>query len=88
MKLVLHRFLEYYVFNSSNKAYYQHKKRIAISRIYHCNLFAKEKFYVQLLLTVVQSLQSFEHLRIINKIIYDTFKETYIVLELIYNNQK
>ena len=56
--------------------------------MYHCNPLAGERYYLQLLLTVVKGLQSFEHLCTVNGIIYKTFCGAYMALGLTYNNSK
>ena len=81
-------FLEHYVFNFSSKVWHLRKKGFVIGCMYYCNLFVREKFYMQLLLTVVQGSQSFEHLRIVNGITYDTFREACVALGLTLNDQE
>lgn len=56
--------------------------------MYHCNLLAGEKFYLRLLLTMVYSLQSFEHLCTINSVIHDIFREAAIAMGLTHDNRK
>ena len=55
--------------------------------MYHCNSTAGEKFYVRLLLTAVTGPQSFEHLRTVNGIQYDTFRKACIGLQFVEDDQ-
>ncbi|CAG8607440.1 7051_t:CDS:2, partial [Cetraspora pellucida] len=49
---------------------------------------ARERFYLQLLLTTIHSLMFFEHLRTINNTVYPIFKSACIALGLLENNQE
>ena len=55
--------------------------------MYHCNPSAREKFYVWLLFTSVQSLQSFTHLYTVNGVEHKTFYDACIALGLTQNSQ-
>ncbi|KAF6139193.1 hypothetical protein GIB67_040340 [Kingdonia uniflora] len=45
-----------------------------IGRIYYTSQNSGEKYYLWLLLTVVKGLTSFQSLRIVNNVVYKTFK--------------
>lgn len=67
-------FPTYFVFHSQSRCWQRRRRGHAIGRIYHCNPFMGERYYLRLLLTIVKGPQSFEHLRTINGIIYDSFQ--------------
>ncbi|CAG8768774.1 10073_t:CDS:2 [Cetraspora pellucida] len=64
----------------------QHFVGFAIGRLYFADPSTGECFYLQLLLTVVSSPQSFEHLKIVNNVQYPTFKSACIALGLLEND--
>lgn len=43
---------------------------LAIVYIYYYNIFVSKQYYIQLLLTFIQSLSSYKNLQIINNILY------------------
>lgn len=51
--------------------------------MYHCNLFPNKRYYLRLLLTVVQGVKSFQDLRTVNRILHFTFQATYITCGLL-----
>ena len=63
----------YYTYNKKLRCWQKRKRGTAIGRIYHCNPFMGEKYYLQLLLTTVRGLESFEHLRTVRGQLYPTF---------------
>ena len=65
-------------------SYWKPRERgFSIGRMYHCSPVAGERFYLRLLLTVVRGPTSFEHLRTVNDILYPTFKQACIALQLL-----
>lgn len=56
--------------------------------MYYCNPTAEEKYYLQLLLTVIHGPQLFEHICIVNYVVYSTYCKACVVLKLIIGNQK
>ena len=60
---------------------------MAVGRLYHCNPTAGEKFYVRLLLTSVRGLQSFTHLRTVNRVEHKTFWDACVALGLTQNDE-
>lgn len=56
--------------------------------MYHCNPTAGEKYYLRLLLTVVRGPQSFEHLCTVNDVVYPTYCEACMAMELTDGDQK
>ncbi len=54
-----------------------------IGRMYHCNPFAGERYYLRLLLTSVTGPRSFEDLRIVDNHLYPTFRAACVALGLL-----
>ena len=78
-----HEFPAHYVYNKQNHQWHPQKKRMSIGRMYHCNPTAGEKFYIRLLLIAVPGPQSFENLRTVNGVWYDTFQKACVALQLV-----
>lgn len=78
-----HEFPSKYTYDTKQRSWHKRKKGFAIGRVYHCNPFMGEKYYLRLLLTTVRGPQSFEHLRTINNTLYPTFKSACIALGLL-----
>jgi hypothetical protein len=55
----------------------------AIGRMYHAHPTSGERFYLRLLLTCIKGAISFEDLRTVDGVLYDTFKEACFVLGLL-----
>lgn len=56
--------------------------------MYHINLFANEKYYLRLLLTIISKLCFFKVLRIVDSRVYTIFKEICVVHELLQNDDE
>ena len=56
--------------------------------MYHCNLFTSERYYLRLLLIVVQGTRFFEYLRMVKGILHLTFHATYVTQGLLENDCK
>ena len=69
-------FSEHYVYLQKECRWKPRQQGFAIGRIYHCNPFTGERYYLKLFLTVVRGARSFEHLRTVEKILYPTFQTT------------
>lgn len=78
-----HEFPQYFVFEKSTKRWHRRKKQFSIGRMYHCNPFNGERYYLRLLLTIIRGPKSFEDLRTINGHLYTTFKEACKALGLL-----
>ncbi|CAG8485077.1 9556_t:CDS:2 [Scutellospora calospora] len=81
-------FLQYFVWNKNNKKWTLRKNKFAISRLYFADLSAGERYYLWLLLTIVRSPQSFEHLKTVNSVLHSTFKDACIALGLLEDDSK
>ncbi|KAA6408564.1 MAG: atp-dependent dna helicase pif1 [Lasallia pustulata] len=78
----------HYVFDGKLQRWHIRKWGTTIGRIYHCHPFGGEKYYLQLLLTVVRGPQSFEHLRTVNGLIYSTFQTACLARGLLQDNNE
>lgn len=78
-----HEFPAHYVYNRQSHRWHPRKQGMSIGRMYHCNPTAGEKFYIRLLLTAVPGPQSFEDLRTVNGVQYNTFREACVALQLV-----
>lgn len=84
--LLYHEFPSRYVF--SHGVWKRRRRRLgsAIGRIYSCTPNQGERFYLRLLLVSVPGPISFEDLRTVNGILYDTFQEACLARGLIEND--
>ena len=80
-------FLVHYVYNKSRR-WQIRKREVAIGRIYHCNPFANEKYYLRLLLIVVRDSQSFEHLHTVDEVLHLTFQTACVTLGLLQDDNE
>ena len=76
-------FSAHYIFNIKKWEQQPYQKGFAISCIYYCNLFIGEKYYLQMLLTIIQGLQSFNNICTIVDMQYTTFKAACTALGLL-----
>lgn len=72
--LLYQEFPTHYTYHMGDRRWHHRKRGTAIGRIYHCNPFMGERYYLRLLLTVVRGLCSFEDLRTVDGIIYPSFQ--------------
>ncbi|KAG1581047.1 hypothetical protein G6F46_009147 [Rhizopus delemar] len=56
--------------------------------MYYCTPTAGERFFLQLLLTVVRGPTLFENLKTVNGVVYSTFREAYQALHLVEDDQE
>ena len=72
--LTYQEFPQKYVWNPQSKLWTRRKQGRSIGRMYFASPNSGERFYLRLLLTVVKGPTSFDNLRTVNDILYDTFK--------------
>ena len=77
-----HEFPIHYVY-VRNEGWKPRTQRMSIGRMYAASPFMGERYYLRLLLTVVRGATSFEHLRTVDGIVYETFKAACIALRLL-----
>jgi hypothetical protein len=81
-------FPQSWVYIKKTKKWKPREKGNAIGRMYFASPSSGERFYLRTLLTVVPGATSFAHLRTVNGIQYDTFKEACNALGLLENDHE
>jgi hypothetical protein len=71
--LLYQNFPSQFTYNMKGRQWTIRKRGFAIGRIYHCNPFQGEQYYIRMLLTVVPGVKSFAHLRTVNGTEHPTF---------------
>ncbi|XP_035837311.1 uncharacterized protein LOC110893612 [Helianthus annuus] len=64
-----------YIWHDDNKVWKTRLERPAIGRIVYCNPAAGPKYYLRMLLGIVRGPRSFEEIKTVDGIVYETFKE-------------
>ena len=77
-----------WVYNTRTKSWKARQRGQAIGRMYFASPSSGERFFLRLLLTVVPGATSFAHLRTVNNVPYNTFKEACFVLGLLENDHE
>ncbi|CAG8582983.1 4231_t:CDS:2, partial [Acaulospora morrowiae] len=77
-----------FVWNKCLKKWTPRKKGNTLGRIYFVHPAAGERFFLQVLLTVVHGAKSFENLRTVNETTYETFKDACNALGLLQDNNE
>ena len=78
----------HFVYKKPRCQWHPRQKGTAIGRMYHCNPFVGERYYLRLLLTVVRGPQSFEHLRTVNGVEQPTFHGACLALGLLQDDNE
>jgi PIF1-like helicase/Helicase len=81
-------FPQTWVYDAKKKAWTPRQRGHAIGRMYFAAPSSGERFYLRLLLTVVPGATSFAHLRTVNNVPYDTFKEACFALGLLEDDRE
>jgi hypothetical protein len=82
------RFPWNHVFVETERRWKLWEQQIAIGRMYHANPISGERFFLRLLLTVVQSSKSYEELRTVNGVIHETFHAACYALGLLEDDRE
>ncbi|CAN1249080.1 ATP-dependent DNA helicase pif1 [Linum perenne] len=69
-------FPQHYVWNKKEKYWKRRKSRISIGRLYYAHPSSNERYYLRVLLHIVKGCRSFEEIKTVNGITYESFKET------------
>ena len=77
-----------WVYDQKKKAWKPRQRGKAIGRMYFASPSSGERFYLRLLLTIVPGATSFAHLRTVNNIPYNTFKEACYALGLLQDDHE
>ena len=72
-----------WVWNSQNKAWHRRKSRKCIGRMFYVHPSSGERFYLRMLLNIVKRVQSFEEIRTVNGVTYETYKATCYAIGLL-----
>ncbi len=65
------------------KRWTMRKKGFAIGRMYYAHPTSGERYYLQMLMNYIKGATSYEHLRIVDGTEQNTFKDAYIVMGLL-----
>lgn len=87
-KYLYQDFPQYFVWQKKERCWKPRQKGFAIGRVPYCSPQSGERFYLRLLLTNVAGAKSFEDLRTVNGIQYETFKHACLMLHLIEDDQE
>ncbi|CAN1120470.1 ATP-dependent DNA helicase PIF1 [Linum perenne] len=69
-------FPQHYTWISKEKVWRERKKKFVIGRLYYCHPSSGERFYLRMLLHTVRGCTSFEDIKTVDNITYESFKET------------
>ncbi|CAN1725749.1 ATP-dependent DNA helicase pif1 [Linum perenne] len=69
-------FPQHYVWNKKEKNWRRRKSRISIGRLYYAHPSSNERYYLRVLLHIVKGCRSFEEIKTVNGVTYESFKET------------
>ena len=86
--LTYQEFPQKYVWNIQEKIWTPRKQGYSIGRMYFVSPNSDERFYLRLLLTMVKGPTSFENLRTVNDILYDTFKSACVARGLLEDDEE
>ena len=87
-QLLYHEFPTKYVFDKKERIWRPRQRGQAIGRMYHCNPFQGEKYYLRMLLTVVRGPTSFDYLKIVHGQQYSSYQQACIALGLLEDDQE
>ncbi|XP_072064478.1 uncharacterized protein [Arachis hypogaea] len=77
-----------YVWNKKEKLWTRRRRCRCIGRMYYMPPTAGEKYYLRMLLNMVRGSCSYEQIRTIDGIVYDTFKDTCYALGLLEDDKE
>ena len=77
-----------WVYDNKKKAWKSRQHGQAISRMYFASPSSGEQFYLRLLLTVIPGATSFAHLRMVNNVPHNTFKEACFALGVLQDDHE
>ncbi|CAN1777373.1 ATP-dependent DNA helicase PIF1 [Linum perenne] len=68
-------FPQHYVWISTAKQWRLRKRGTSIARLYYCHPSSNERFYLRMLLHVVKGCTSFDDIKTVNGVVYESFKD-------------
>jgi len=86
--LTFDQFPQQWVWNWKMKQWTMRKRGFAIGRMYYAFPTSGEHYYLRMLLNCVKGATSYEHLRTVDGIEHDTFKDACIVMGLLANDNE
>jgi len=81
--LMFDQFPQQWVWNRKLKRWTLRKQGFAIGRMYYAHPTSGERYYLRMLLNCVKGATSYEHLRIVDGRVHDTFKDACIAMGLL-----
>ena len=81
--LTYSKFPSKFVWSEKNKTWRQRKFGRSIGRIYYAHPTSGERYYLRILLNIVRGVKSYEEIKTVGQVIYDTFKEACYALGLL-----
>ncbi len=76
------------MWNQKLKRWTLRKQGFAIGRMYYAHPTSGERYYLRMLLNYVKGATSYEHLRIVDGRVHDTFKDACIAMGLLANDNE
>ena len=86
--LTYQEFPQHYVWNKQAKMWTRRKRGCSIGRMYFASPNLGERFYLRLLLTVVKGPISFENMRTVDGVIYESFKAACVARGLLEDDEE
>jgi hypothetical protein len=86
--LTFDQFLQQWVWNQKLKQWTMHKRGFTIGRMYYAHSISGECYYLWMLLNFVKGATSYKHLRTMDGIEHDTFKDACIAMGLLVNDNE
>ncbi len=83
------KFPVHYTWDKTNHIWKSRKNTVSvIRRLYMVQFSEGERYYLRTLLTHVKGVTSFDDLKTVNSYVYNNFKEAYIQLSLLQNDDE
>jgi hypothetical protein len=82
------QFPQQWMWNWKLKQWTIRKKGFAIGRMYYAHPTSGERYYLRMLLNYVKGATSYEHLRIVDGIEHNTFKDACIAMGLLIDDNE
>ena len=76
------------MWQEDNKVWKTRLERTAIGRIVYCNPAAGPKYYLRMLLGIVRGPRSFEEIKTVDGVVYETFKEACYAYSLVNDDKE
>ncbi|CAL5194116.1 unnamed protein product [Lathyrus oleraceus] len=77
-----------YVWNNKDKIWTRRRNRKCFGRIYYVPPTTREKYYLRMLLNIFRGCCSYNEIRIVNGVLYNTYKEACYELGLLKDDKE